>query len=122
MPRKCCAPTKSRNWPTQRVLESQQTESEGREMESGTRNRKTGRSFNDRARRRVMRVIMPAAVAAAGATLGAVSVAHAASGTWTTAGSGLWSDTSKWSGGTVANGSGSIADFSTLNLAADATV
>jgi len=49
--------------------------------------------------------------------------AHAASGTWTkTSSGGLWSDTSNWSGGTVADGSGFTADFSTLDITADNTV
>ncbi|MEI7899411.1 MAG: autotransporter-associated beta strand repeat-containing protein [bacterium] len=49
--------------------------------------------------------------------------AYAASGTWTQLTSGgLWSDSANWSGTTVADGSGSTADFSTLNLASDNTV
>jgi autotransporter-associated beta strand protein len=43
-------------------------------------------------------------------------------GTWTHNGSGDWGDTSRWSGGFPANGSGQLANFSTLNLTADATV
>ncbi|BCU79763.1 autotransporter-associated beta strand repeat-containing protein [Luteolibacter sp. LG18] len=49
--------------------------------------------------------------------------ARAADGTWTTLTSGgLWSDTANWSGGTVADGSGSTANFNTLNITADNTV
>lgn len=40
-------------------------------------------------------------------------------GTWITNGVGNWSDTANWASGTVAGGAGSIADFSTLNIAAD---
>lgn len=43
-------------------------------------------------------------------------------GTWTHNGGGLWSDTANWSGGFPANGSGQLANFSTLNLSADVTV
>jgi autotransporter-associated beta strand protein len=50
-------------------------------------------------------------------------LASAASGTWTQLNTGgLWSAGGNWSGGTVADGSGSTANFSTLNLAADNTV
>ena len=44
-----------------------------------------------------------------------------ATGTWTANASGTWSDTTKWSGGAVANGSGA-ADFSTVDITADRTV
>jgi autotransporter-associated beta strand protein len=45
------------------------------------------------------------------------------SGTWTnTASGGLWSNASNWSGGVVADGADSIADFSTLDITADDTV
>lgn len=40
--------------------------------------------------------------------------AHAADGTWTTDGDGIWSASTNWSGGTIANGVGSTADFSTI--------
>ena len=47
----------------------------------------------------------------------------AANGTWTQTGTGgTWSDTGNWSGGTVAGGSGSTADFSTIDITADNTV
>ena len=53
----------------------------------------------------------------------AASVASAAPGTYTQLTSGgLWGDTNNWSGGTVADGSGNLADFNTLNIAADNTV
>jgi autotransporter-associated beta strand protein len=51
----------------------------------------------------------------------AYTTLRAASGVWTANTSGLWSDTSKWLGGAVANGTGS-ADFSTLDITADRTV
>ena len=54
--------------------------------------------------------------------LGLASHAIAADGTWTGATGGNWSDTSKWSAATVADGSGSTASFNTLNPTADVTV
>ena len=49
--------------------------------------------------------------------------AQAANGTWinTTSG-GLWSTAGNWAGGTIANGAGFSADFSTINITADNTV
>jgi autotransporter-associated beta strand protein len=52
----------------------------------------------------------------------ATSAAYGASGTWTFDGNGNWSDTTKWSGGTVADGAGSAADFSTIDITGDRTV
>jgi len=45
-------------------------------------------------------------------------------GTWTLDGNGSWSDTDtvNWSGGTVADGSGFTADFSTIDITADRIV
>ena len=49
--------------------------------------------------------------------------ARAADGTWTqTVSGGSWSTTGNWSGGIVADGLGSTANFNTLNLTADNTV
>ena len=49
--------------------------------------------------------------------------ARAANGTWTQLNSGLnWSDPTNWSGGTIANGAGFTADFSTLNITATTSV
>ena len=49
--------------------------------------------------------------------------AHAAAGTWTqTTSGGLWSNTANWSGGTVANASGSTAFFNAVDITADNTV
>ncbi len=51
------------------------------------------------------------------ASLCTVTSAHAANGTWTgTTSPGLWSDTTNWSSSTIADGAGSTADFSTLDL------
>ncbi|MCW1923070.1 tandem-95 repeat protein [Luteolibacter arcticus] len=44
------------------------------------------------------------------------------SGVWANAAGGLWTMAGNWSGGTIANGAGQTADFSTLNLTADTTV
>lgn len=43
-------------------------------------------------------------------------------GMWNSDSSGLWSDPTKWSGGNVADGVGSTANFSTVNITADRTV
>ena len=52
-----------------------------------------------------------------------IAPALATNGTWTnTTSGGLWSTTTNWSGGVVANGTDGIADFSTLNITADDTV
>jgi autotransporter-associated beta strand protein len=42
--------------------------------------------------------------------------------TWTNLAGGSWGTGTNWAGGTVANGEGNIADFSTLNITANATV
>jgi autotransporter-associated beta strand protein len=42
--------------------------------------------------------------------------------TWSFLGSGNWSDAAKWYGGVIANGSGVIADFSTLTLTSSNSV
>lgn len=46
----------------------------------------------------------------------------AGNGTWTSDASGNWGDTSKWTGSFPAYGSGTTADFSTLNISGDRTV
>lgn len=54
---------------------------------------------------------------------GLPTAAFAANGTWTNLTSGgLWSDPLNWSGGTVADASGSTADFTTLDITTDNTV
>jgi autotransporter-associated beta strand protein len=45
-----------------------------------------------------------------------------ADGTWTNTAGGTWSTSGNWSGGVVANGIDSTADFSTLNIAGNPTV
>lgn len=48
---------------------------------------------------------------------------HAAPGVWTGTTSGSnWNDAANWSGGTIADGSGSLADFTTVDLPAGAFV
>jgi autotransporter-associated beta strand protein len=48
--------------------------------------------------------------------------AQAADGTWTTGSGGIWSSASNWSGGTIANGVNSTANFSTLDVSGTTTV
>jgi len=66
---------------------------------------------------RLFRLLALLAIAAA-----ATPAAYSASGTWTADGNGNWSDTTKWSGGIVADGAGSAADFSTIDITGDRTV
>jgi hypothetical protein len=54
-------------------------------------------------------------------TVAGISPARAATWIDATAG-GLWSVNGNWSGGIGANGTGVVADFSTLNITADDTV
>lgn len=54
--------------------------------------------------------------------LGRAFDARAANGTWTNDASGLWSATLNWLGGTIADGTDGIADFSTVNITANRTV
>jgi autotransporter-associated beta strand protein len=68
--------------------------------------------------RRGLKVL--AAAACAYATTG--SAALAVTGTWTTAGGGNYSLTTNWSGGTVPNAIDDIADFGSVDLAANSTV
>jgi autotransporter-associated beta strand protein len=51
-----------------------------------------------------------------------VPAAPPASGTWASTSGGLWGTTTNWTGDTVATGSGSTADFNTLDITADITV
>ena len=47
---------------------------------------------------------------------------HGASGTWTNRNGGGWTTALNWNASVIADGSGSTANFSTLNLPADVTV
>jgi autotransporter-associated beta strand protein len=47
---------------------------------------------------------------------------HAANGTWTNVNGGSWASSANWNGGTIASGSDSTANFSTLTLGAMQTV
>ncbi len=47
---------------------------------------------------------------------------RAADGTWTSISGGNWSDSTKWSAATVADGVGATADFNTLDPSTDTTV
>lgn len=59
----------------------------------------------------------------AAAVFGALAgPASAQNGTWTNPAGGSWPVAGNWLGNVVADGSGSIANFGTLDLAADATV
>lgn len=48
--------------------------------------------------------------------------AEAASGTWTLNGAGNWSGTTNWQGGIIADGAGSTADFTQLNITGNRVV
>ena len=48
--------------------------------------------------------------------------ANAQNGTWNNVIGGSWSTPGNWAGGVVADGAGSIADFSTLNITAGRTI
>ncbi len=54
----------------------------------------------------------------------AVKIIAAADGTWitTTPGTISWSNPASWSGGTIADGAGATANFSTVNPTGDITV
>jgi len=65
----------------------------------------------------------------AGSSVAIVSVlaflavsAQATDGTWTNLAGGVWSTTGNWASGTIADGTNAVADFSTLNITANATV
>src|SRR3954452_20754148 len=76
------------------------------------------------------RIVRSAATAAAALLACAVAprATFGATGTWNPTGftgangGGLWSDTTRWTSGIVADGAGSLADFGTLNISADTTV
>jgi len=53
---------------------------------------------------------------------GCALAARAASGTWTNCTGGSWTNAANWSVGIIASGSGSTANFTTVNLPADITV
>jgi autotransporter-associated beta strand protein len=52
----------------------------------------------------------------------AMQTASAANGTWTNDASGNWSDTLNWLNGTVADATGSMADFGAVDITGDRTV
>ena len=62
------------------------------------------------------------ATAIAIALVVSAQAALAANGTWTNKISGLWSGTTNWLSGSVADGSGNTADFSTIDIPSDVTV
>ena len=50
------------------------------------------------------------------------SATFATNGSWSNPAGGAWSATTNWLNGSIANGTDALADFSTINLTADATV
>ena len=50
------------------------------------------------------------------------SATFANNGTWVSTAGGAWSATTNWLNGSIADGTDALADFSTINLTADATV
>jgi fibronectin-binding autotransporter adhesin len=72
--------------------------------------------------------LLLAVVIGSGAAFMAPLTAHAASGTWIGDGAaggndgGNWNDSTKWSGGTIADGADNTADFSTIDINASTTV
>jgi autotransporter-associated beta strand protein len=56
------------------------------------------------------------------ALLASTLISRAASGTWITDASGVWSAPANWLNGTIAGGTDATADFSTINITADRTV
>ncbi len=76
---------------------------------------------------RSLRRILTTSIAAALASLSVPQKVEAASGTWNTVNSGLWSATGNWTGGTIAGGittvlgTGFTANF-TFNITATTTV
>src|SRR5450432_2139708 len=65
--------------------------------------------------KRQCRFAMSAIALSVIATFMLSGVARAASGTWSTAVSGTWGDTTKWNSATLADGADNIADFSIVN-------
>ncbi|BCU76388.1 hypothetical protein llg_11030 [Luteolibacter sp. LG18] len=54
---------------------------------------------------------------------GVLSISYpGGSGTWTNTAGGSWTTTTNWIGSTIASGTDTVADFSTLNLSANQTV
>lgn len=66
--------------------------------------------------------VTDSAGASAFAGLSLVTIVFNANGVWNVDANGVWSDTNNWSGNAVANGAGSTADFSTIDITADRTV
>jgi autotransporter-associated beta strand protein/T5SS/PEP-CTERM-associated repeat protein len=62
------------------------------------------------------------AVFTTAATLLLPFTAKSQTSSWTNGATGVWSDTTNWLGGIVADGAGNTADFSTIDLLNDATV
>jgi autotransporter-associated beta strand protein len=60
--------------------------------------------------------------AAAAVTLLLAPTTRAANGTWTNDASSVWSDSTSWLGGTLADGTDATADFSTIDITSDRTV
>lgn len=54
--------------------------------------------------------------------VGTFAVTDAQAQVWSTVGGGSWPTTTNWTGGTAASGTDAVADFTAVNIAADATV
>jgi autotransporter-associated beta strand protein len=66
--------------------------------------------------------LVQATDSAGASSIARFTIALSHSGTWISDSNGNWSESNRWSGGLPAHGSGSLADFSTLNLTADRSV
>jgi fibronectin-binding autotransporter adhesin len=63
-----------------------------------------------------------AILATALAIFASISASHSSAAQWNDIAGGNWSDSAKWTPATVPNAIDAIADFSTLNIAADTTI
>jgi fibronectin-binding autotransporter adhesin len=68
------------------------------------------------------RPILARSIATALSTVLVTGSLYAQSGTWTNTASSVWPTATNWAGSVIANGTDSIADFSTLNITAANTV
>src|SRR3954471_1384384 len=88
----------------------------GQSLQSATTHRRSS-TLASRPRRAALLI---AACAAMPALMPAS--AHAADGTWSFGGSGLWSDSTAWMAGTIADGTDAIANFNNVDLPGNSTI